>query len=68
VPIGDDEFSTNKWQAGPSLLYMNKTSHKVLWGVLGYNLNNKGRENTFGVKVTASFIKYEMYDFVGRFH
>jgi hypothetical protein len=132
VPIGDDEFSSNKWTAGPTLLYINKTSHKVLWGVLGYNqwsfagkssardvntlsfqpiyvvhtswgywgwtdqlstidwkndnqmsiplglrfgkvypgktplnvsvgfyyaLNNKGMENTFGLKVTAAFIK-----------
>ena len=37
VPIGNDEFSTNKWQAGPMLLYMNKTNAKVLWGILGYN-------------------------------
>ena len=37
VPIGDKEFSTEKWQAGPTLLYMNKTSKKVLWGILGYN-------------------------------
>lgn len=132
VPIGADEFTTDKWQAGPTLLYMNKTSKKYLWGVLGYNqwsfagkssasdvniftfqpifvyhtawgywgwtdqtatidwendnrtsiplglrfgkvypgktplnaavgfyytLNNKGRENTFGVKFTATFIK-----------
>jgi hypothetical protein len=132
VPIGADEFTTDKWQAGPTLLYMNKTSEKYLWGILGYNewsfagkssasdvnvlsfqpiyvyhtgwgywgwtdqlatidwendnqtsiplglrfgkvymgktplnasvgfyytLNNKGRENTFGVKFTAVFIK-----------
>jgi len=132
VPIGADEFTTDKWQAGPTLLYMNKTNEKVLWGILGYNqwsfagkssasdvnvlsfqpivvvhtdwgywgwtdqlgtvdwendnrtsiplglrfgkvymgktplnasvgfyyaLNNKGRENTFGVKFTATFIK-----------
>jgi len=132
VPIGDNQFSTNKWQAGPTLLYMNKTNKKYLWGILGYNqwsfagkssatdvnifsfqpifvyhtgwgywgwtdqiatvdwendnrtsiplglrfgkvypgktplnaavgfyytLNNKGRENTFGVKFTATFIK-----------
>jgi hypothetical protein len=132
VPIGDNQFSTNKWQVGPTLLYMNKTNKKYLWGVLGYNqwsfagkssasdvniltfqpifvyhtawgywgwtdqtatvdwendnrtsialglrfgkvypgkaplnaavgfyytLNNKGRENTFGVKFTATFIK-----------
>jgi hypothetical protein len=37
VPIGADEFTTDKWQAGPTLLYMNKTSEKVLWGILGYN-------------------------------
>jgi len=37
VPIGADEFTTDKWQAGPMLLYMNKTSQKVLWGILGYN-------------------------------
>ena len=37
VPIGDDKFSTNKWQAGPALLYINKTSDKALWGILGYN-------------------------------
>ncbi len=37
VPIGVDEFTTDKWQAGPTLLYMNKTSKKVLWGILGYN-------------------------------
>ena len=132
VPIGADEFTTDKWQAGPTLLYMNKTNKKYLWGILGYNqwsfagksvaddvnvlsfqpifvyhtkwgywgwtdqtatvdwehdnqtsiplglrfgkvypgktplnaavgfyyaLNNKGRENTFGVKFTATFIK-----------
>jgi hypothetical protein len=132
VPIGNDQFSSNKWQAGPTLLYMNKTNKKFLWGILGYNqwdfagkssasdvniftfqpifvyhtgwgywgwtdqtatvdwendnqtsiplglrfgkvysgktplnaavgfyytLNNKGRENTFGVKFTATFIK-----------
>ena len=132
VPIGADEFTTDKWQAGPTLLYMNKTNKKYLWGVLGYNqwsfagkssatdvniltfqpifvyhtswgywgwtdqtatvdwendnrtsiplglrfgkvypgktplnaavgfyytLNNKGRDNTFGVKFTATFIK-----------
>ena len=132
VPIGADEFTTDKWQAGPMLLYMNKTNKKVLWGILGYNqwsfagkssasdvnlftfqpivvvntswgywgwtdqtatvdwendnrtsiplglrfgkvypgktplnaavgfyytLNNKGRDNTFGVKFTATFIK-----------
>ena len=132
VPIGADEFTTDKWQAGPTLLYMNKTNAKYLWGILGYNqwsfagkssagdvnlftfqpiyvyhtswgywgwtdqtatidwendnrtsiplglrfgkvypgktplnaavgfyytLNNKGRENTFGVKFTATFIK-----------
>jgi hypothetical protein len=132
VPIGADEFTSDKWQAGPMLLYMNKTNPKYLWGVLGYNqwsfagkssasdvnlftfqpiyvyhtswgywgwtdqtatidwendnqtsiplglrfgkvypgktplnaavgfyytLNNKGRENTFGVKFTAVFIK-----------
>jgi hypothetical protein len=132
VPIGDNQFSSNKWQAGPTLLYMNKTNKKFLWGILGYNqwdfagkssasdvniftfqpifvyhtgwgywgwtdqtatvdwendnqtsiplglrfgkvysgktplnaavgfyytLNNKGRENTFGVKFTATFIK-----------
>jgi hypothetical protein len=135
VPIGNDEFTTDKWQAGPSLLYMNKTNKKFLWGILGYNqwsfagkssasdvnvltfqpifvyhtgwgywgwtdqsatvdwendnrtsiplglrfgkvysgktplnaavgfyytLNNKGRENTFGVKFTATFIKPKM--------
>jgi hypothetical protein len=37
VPIGDNQFSTNKWQAGPALLYMNKTINKFLWGILGYN-------------------------------
>ena len=37
VPIGADEFSSNKWTAGPTLLYMNKTSKKFLWGILGYN-------------------------------
>jgi len=37
VPIGDKEYSTEKWQAGPMLLYMNKTSDKLLWGILGYN-------------------------------
>jgi hypothetical protein len=37
VPIGADEFTTDKWQAGPTLLYMNKTSEKYLWGILGYN-------------------------------
>jgi hypothetical protein len=37
VPIGADEFTTDKWQAGPMLLYINKTSQKVLWGILGYN-------------------------------
>jgi len=37
IPIGVDEFTTDKWQAGPMLLYMNKTSPKVLWGILGYN-------------------------------
>ena len=37
VPIGAKEYSTEKWQAGPMLLYMNKTSSKVLWGILGYN-------------------------------
>ena len=37
VPIGDKDFSTEKWQAGPTLIYMNKTSSKVLWGILGYN-------------------------------
>jgi hypothetical protein len=132
VPIGDNQFSSNKWHAGPTLLYMNKTNKKFLWGILGYNqwdfagkssasdvniftfqpifvyhtgwgywgwtdqtatvdwendnrtsiplglrfgkvysgktplnaavgfyytLNNKGRENTFGVKFTATFIK-----------
>lgn len=132
VPIGADEFTTDKWQAGPTLLYMNKTHAKYLWGILGYNqwsfagkssagdvnlftfqpiyvyhtswgywgwtdqtatidwendnrtsiplglrfgkvypgktplnaavgfyytLNNKGRENTFGIKFTATFIK-----------
>ena len=132
VPIGADEFTTDKWQAGPTLLYMNKTNKKFLWGILGYNqwsfagkssasdvniftfqpiyvyhtkwgywgwtdqtatidwehdnrtsfplglrfgkvfsgktplnaavgfyytLNNKDRENTFGVKFTATFIK-----------
>jgi len=132
VPIGADEFTTDKWQAGPTLLYMNKTNKKFLWGILGYNqwsfagkssasdvnvftfqpifvyhtdwgywgwtdqtatvdwendnrtsfplglrfgkvfpaktplnlavgfyytLNNKGRENTFGIKFTATFIK-----------
>jgi hypothetical protein len=132
VPIGNDQFSSNKWSAGPALLYMNKTNKKFLWGILGYNqwdfagkssasdvnvftfqpifvyhtawgywgwtdqtatvdwendnqtsiplglrfgkvfpaktplnaavgfyytLNNKGRENTFGVKFTATFIK-----------
>ena len=136
VPIGSDEFTSNKWQAGPALLYMNKTSQNFLWGVLGYNqwsfaggdssgefyyddvnlftyqpimilhtdwgyvgwtdqtatynwkndyssiplglrfgkvfpgntplnaaigfyyaINNKGRENTFGIKFTATFIK-----------
>jgi len=134
VPIGADEFTSDKWQAGPAILYMNKTSAKVLWGALGYNqwsfagkssardvnlltyqpilvihtgwgywgwtdqtatynwknnysniplglrfgkvfpgktplnaavgfyysLNNKGRENTFGVKFTATFIKPDM--------
>ena len=132
VPIGADEFTSDKWTAGPTLLYMNKTNKKYLWGILGYNqwsfagksaasdvniftfqpifvyhtkwgywgwtdqtatvnweqdnqtsiplglrfgkvypgktplnaavgfyysLNNKGRENTFGVKFTATFIK-----------
>ena len=132
VPIGADEFTSDKWQAGPTLLYMNKTNKKFLWGILGYNqwdvagkssasdvnlftfqpifvyqtswgywgwtdqtatinwekdnqtsiplglrfgkvfpaktplnvavgfyysLNNKGRENTFGLKLTATFIK-----------
>ncbi len=37
VPIGNKEFSSEKWQAGPGLIYMNKTSDKVLWGILGYN-------------------------------
>ena len=37
VPIGADEFTTDKWQAGPTLLYMNKTIDKFLWGILGYN-------------------------------
>ena len=132
VPIGADEFTSDKWTAGPTLLYMNKTHKKYLWGILGYNqwsfagksaasdvniftfqpifvyhtkwgywgwtdqtatvnweqdnqtsiplglrfgkvypgktplnaavgfyyaLNNKGRENTFGLKFTATFIK-----------
>ena len=131
VPIGADEFTTDKWQAGPALLYMNKTKPGFLFGGLVYNqwsfagkssaqdvntltyqpifvnnrdgwywgwtdqtatynwkndyssiplglrfgkvfhaatplnaavgfyytLNNKGRENTFGVKFTATFIK-----------
>ena len=131
VPIGADEFTTDKWQAGPALLYMNKTKPGWLFGILGYNqwsfagkssaqdvnlftyqpiivnnqdgwywgwtdqtatydwkndlssiplglrfgkvfhgatplnaavgfyysINNKGRENTFGVKFTATFIK-----------
>jgi len=134
VPIGNDEFTTDKWQAGPALLYMNKTKPGFLFGILGYNqwsfagkssapdvnvftyqpifvnnkdgwywgwtdqtatynwknnystiplglrfgkvfhaktplnaavgfyyaLNNKGRENTFGVKFTATFIKPNM--------
>jgi hypothetical protein len=37
VPIGDNQFSSNKWSAGPTLLYMNKTNKKFLWGILGYN-------------------------------
>ena len=131
VPIGADEFTTDKGQAGPALLYMNKTKPGFLFGGLVYNqwsfagkssaqdvntltyqpifvnnrdgwywgwtdqtatynwkndyssiplglrfgkvfhaatplnaavgfyytLNNKGRENTFGVKFTATFIK-----------
>ena len=48
VPIGDKEFSTEKWQAGPTLLYMNKTSDKVLWGILGY------KEWSFAGKSSAS--------------
>jgi hypothetical protein len=38
VPIGADEFSTNKWELGPSVVYINKTNKWGIWGVLGYNL------------------------------
>ena len=37
VPIGADEFTTDKWQAGPALLYMNKTKPGFLFGGLVYN-------------------------------
>ena len=37
VPIGADEFSTNKWQAGPATVYINKTNKWGIWGVLAYN-------------------------------
>ena len=38
VPIGADEFSTNKWELGPAAVYINKTSKWGIWGLLGYNL------------------------------
>jgi hypothetical protein len=37
VPIGADEFSTNKWQAGPAFVYINKTNASFILGVLAYN-------------------------------
>ena len=37
VPIGADEFSSNKWQAGPATVYINKTNKWGIWGVLAYN-------------------------------
>jgi hypothetical protein len=37
VPIGADEFSTDKWQAGPAAVYINKTNEWGIWGVLAYN-------------------------------
>ena len=37
VPIGVDEFSSNKWQAGPVGLYVNKTQKKFIFGGMVYN-------------------------------
>jgi hypothetical protein len=37
VPLGADEFSSNKWQAGPAALYINKTNKWGIWGLLAYN-------------------------------
>ena len=34
--MGADEFSTNKWQAGPGTVYINKTNKWGIWGVLAY--------------------------------
>jgi hypothetical protein len=37
VPLGADTFSSNKWQAGPAFVYMNKTHPGMIAGVLAYN-------------------------------
>jgi hypothetical protein len=36
VPLGADEFSSNKWQAGPASVYINKTNKWGIWGALAY--------------------------------
>jgi len=37
VPIGADQFSSNKWQAGPAFVYINKTHDSFILGILAYN-------------------------------
>jgi hypothetical protein len=37
IPIGADEFSSNKWQAGPAAVYVNKTNKWGIWGLIAYN-------------------------------
>jgi hypothetical protein len=47
VPIGANSFSTNKWELGPSAVYINKTSKKGIWGVLAYNLWDVAGSNKY---------------------
>jgi hypothetical protein len=38
APIGTSEFSSHKWELGPTAVYINKTQKWGIWGLLAYNL------------------------------
>jgi hypothetical protein len=69
VPIGADEFSSNKWQAGPAFVYINKTHASYIAGVLAYNQwSFAGKDSAQSVNLLTGqpvFVKHQSWGYWG---
>jgi hypothetical protein len=69
VPIGADEFSTNKWQAGPAFVYINKSHASFIAGVLAYNQwSFAGKDSAQSVNLLTGqpiFVKHTSWGYWG---